>query len=136
MWDLAESPASIALLQAFYNSGKPIALVCHAPGVLRHVTYQGAPLVKGKHVTGFTNGEEEEMQLTRVVPFLVEDELLRLGAIFEKKANWQPFSRRWPSHHWPESRLIDPGGSGASEAPGWMRGGAVNRQRTDRTREL
>ena len=92
MWDLAESPTSIALLEAFYNSGKPIALVCHSPGVLRHVTYQGAPLVKGKHVAGFTNGEEEAMQLTKVVPFLVEDELLRLGAIFEKKENWQPFS--------------------------------------------
>jgi putative intracellular protease/amidase len=92
MWDLAESADSIALLESFYNSGKPIALVCHSPGVLRHVTYQGAPLVKGKQVTGFTNGEEEEMQLTHVVPFLVEDELLRLGAIFEKRANWQPFS--------------------------------------------
>ena len=92
MWDLAESPTSIALLEAFYNSGKPIALVCHSPGVLRHVTYRGAPLVKGKHVAGFTNGEEEEMQLTKVVPFLVEDELLRLGAIYEKVANWQPFS--------------------------------------------
>ena len=92
MWDLAESPTSIALLEAFYNSGKPIALVCHSPGVLRHVTYQGAPLVKGKHVAGFTNGEEEAMQLTKVVPFLVEDELLRLGAIYEKVANWQPFS--------------------------------------------
>src|SRR5271157_3443827 len=92
MWDLAESPESIALLESFYNSGKPIALVCHSPGVLRHVTYQGAPLVKGKRVTGFTNGEEEEMHLTRVVPFLVEDELMRLGAIFEKKADWQPFS--------------------------------------------
>ncbi len=91
MWDLAESPESIALLEAFYNSGKPIALVCHSPGVLRHVTYQGEPLVKGKHVTGFTNGEEEVMQLTKVVPFLVEDELMRLGAIFEKMANWQPF---------------------------------------------
>src|SRR5580700_10620005 len=91
MWDLAESPESIALLEAFYNSGKPIALVCHSPGVLRHVTYQGAPLVKGKHVTGFTNGEEEEMQLTKVVPFLVEDELMRLGAIFEKMADWKPF---------------------------------------------
>ena len=91
MWDLAESPTSIALLEALYNSGKPIALVCHSPGVLRHVAYQGAPLVKGKHVTGFTNGEEEEMKLTKVVPFLVEDELLRLGAIFEKKADWQPF---------------------------------------------
>ena len=92
MWDLAEDPVSIALLESFYNSGKPIALVCHSPGVLRHVTYKGEPLVKGKHVTGFTNGEEEEMKLTKVVPFLVEDELLRLGATFEKKANWQPFS--------------------------------------------
>ena len=86
MWDLAESPDSIALLESFYNSGKPIALVCHSPGVLRHVTYEGAPLVKGKHVTGFTNGEEAEMQLTKVVPFLVKDELLRLGS-----------SRRWRS---------------------------------------
>jgi putative intracellular protease/amidase len=92
MWDLAEDPVSIALLEAFYNSGKPIALVCHSPGVLRHVRYNGEPLVKGKQVTGFTNGEEEEMKLTHVVPFLVEDELLRLGAIFEKKADWQPFS--------------------------------------------
>ena len=92
MWDLAESADSIALLESFYNSGKPIALVCHSPGVLRHVTYQGAPLVNEKHVTGFTNGEEEAMHLTHVVPFLVEDELMRLGAIFEKRANWQPFS--------------------------------------------
>jgi putative intracellular protease/amidase len=92
MWDLAESRTSIALLEAFYNSGKPIALVCHAPGVLRHVTYQGVPLLKGKHVTGFTNGEEEGVQLTTVVPFLVEDELLRLGAIYEKVANWRPLS--------------------------------------------
>ena len=92
MWDLAESPVSIALLESFYNSDKPIALVCHSPGVLRHVTYQGAPLVKGKRVTGFTNGEEEDVQLTHVVPFLVEDELKRLGSIFEKLPNWQPFS--------------------------------------------
>src|SRR5271156_2477355 len=92
MWDLAESRVSIALLESFYNSGKPIALVCHSPGVLRHVTYQGAPLVKGKRVTGFTNGEEAEVHLTNVVPFLVEDELTRLGAKFEKVPNWQPFS--------------------------------------------
>jgi putative intracellular protease/amidase len=92
MWDLAEDRNSIALLESFYNSGKPIALVCHSPGALRHVTYKGEPLVKGKHVTGFTNGEEEEVQLTKVVPFLVEDELMRLGAIFEKVRNWQPHS--------------------------------------------
>ena len=91
MWDLAESPVSQALIESFYNSGKPVAFVCHAPGVLRHVTHKGEPLVKGKKVTGFTNGEEEEMKLTHVVPFLVEDELMRLGAIFEKKADWQPF---------------------------------------------
>jgi putative intracellular protease/amidase len=92
MWDLAESSVSIALLESFYNAGKPIALVCHSPGVLRHVKHKGEPLVKGKHVTGFTNGEEGEVQLTHVVPFLVEDELLRLEAIFEKVADWQPFS--------------------------------------------
>jgi putative intracellular protease/amidase len=92
MWDLAESPVSIALIESFYNSGKPVALVCHSPGVLRHVKYNGEPLVKGKRVTGFTNGEEEEVKLTEVVPFLVEDELIRLGAIFEKVGNWQPFS--------------------------------------------
>jgi putative intracellular protease/amidase len=92
MWDLAESSVSIALLEAFYNSDKVIALVCHSPGVLRHVMYQGEPLVKGKRVTGFTNEEEAEVQLTRVVPFLVEDELKRLGAKFEKVPKWQPYS--------------------------------------------
>ena len=92
MWDLAESKDSISLIESFYDSGKPVALVCHAPGVLHRVTYKGVPLVKGKHVTGFTNGEEEEVHLTKVVPFLVEDDLLRLGAIYEKVADWQPFS--------------------------------------------
>lgn len=91
MWDLAESPVSIALLESFYNSGKFIALVCHAPGVLHRVTFEGKPLVKGKRVTGFTNSEEEEVQLTKVVPFLVEDELKRLGGHFEKAPNWQSF---------------------------------------------
>jgi putative intracellular protease/amidase/catechol 2,3-dioxygenase-like lactoylglutathione lyase family enzyme len=92
MWDLAEDPDSIALIESFYNAGKFVAFVCHAPGVLRHVQYKGEPLVNGKHVTGFTNAEETEMQLTKIVPFLVEDELMRLGAIFEKKADWQPFA--------------------------------------------
>src|SRR5208337_2797351 len=91
MWDLAESPDSINLLESFYNSEKPIALVCHSPGVLRHVTYKSAPLVKGKRVTGFTNSEEEEVHLTKIVPFLVEDELKRLGGLFEKAPNWQSF---------------------------------------------
>lgn len=91
MWDLAESPDSIALIESFYNSGKYIAFVCHAPGVLHRVTYKGQPLVKGKRVTGFTNSEEEEVKLTKVVPFLVEDELKRLGAHFEKKPNWESF---------------------------------------------
>jgi len=92
MWDLAESADSIKLLESFYNSGKPIALVCHSPGVLRHVSYMGAPIVKGKRVTGFTDGEEEAMGLTHVVPFLVEDELMRLGATFAKRANWLPYA--------------------------------------------
>ena len=91
-WDLAEDKDSIALIESFYNTGKPVAAVCHAPGVLRHVTYQGAPIVKGKRVTGFTNTEEEEVQLTKVVPFLVEDELRRLGGLYEKKPNWESFA--------------------------------------------
>ncbi len=91
MWDLAEDPRFIALIEAFWNAGKPVAAVCHAPGVLHRVEVQGQPLVKGKRVTGFTNGEEEAVHLTKVVPFLVEDELKRLGAHFEKAANWVPF---------------------------------------------
>jgi len=89
MWDLAEDKHSIKLLESFLAAGKTIALVCHAPGVLRHVkTQDGKPLVEGKTVTGFTNGEEEEVGLTKVVPFLVEDELMGLGAIFSKVKNW------------------------------------------------
>jgi putative intracellular protease/amidase/catechol 2,3-dioxygenase-like lactoylglutathione lyase family enzyme len=91
MWDLAEDPRSIALIEDFYSSGKPVAAVCHAPGVLHRVQFQGQPLVKGKRVTGFTNGEEEAVHLTKVVPFLVEDELKRLGGLYEKVANWVPF---------------------------------------------
>jgi putative intracellular protease/amidase len=89
MWDLAEDRKSIKLIESFLAAGKPIALVCHAPGVLHHVkTPEGKPLVAGKNVTGFTNGEEEEVGLTKVVPFLVEDELMRLGATFSKVKNW------------------------------------------------
>jgi putative intracellular protease/amidase len=83
---------SIALIESFYNAGKPVAAVCHAPGVLRHVKYKGEPLVKGKRVTGFTNTEEEEVELTKVVPFLVEDELKRLGGLYEKVDNWKVLS--------------------------------------------
>ena len=92
MWDLAEDPHSIALIEAFWNAGKPVAAVCHAPGVLHRVQYQGQPLVKGKRVTGFTNGEEEAVHLTKVVPFLVEDELKRLGGLYEKAADWADFT--------------------------------------------
>src|SRR5215469_12885884 len=71
------------------NTSKTFALVCHSSGALRHVkTPDGKLLVKGKTVTGFTNGEEEEVGLTKVVPFLVEDELMGLGATFSKVKNW------------------------------------------------
>jgi len=89
MWDLAEDKNSVRLIESFLAAGKPIALVCHAPGALRHVrTPDGKPLAQGKEVTGFTNGEEEAVGLTKVVPFLVEDEMLELGAVFSKKSNW------------------------------------------------
>lgn len=92
MWDLVDNPLSIALIEAFYNSGKPVAAVCHSPAVFHKVTYKGTPLVKGKRVTGFTNGEEAAVQLTHVVPFLVEDELKRVGGLYEKAPDWQPFA--------------------------------------------
>ena len=89
LWDLAESRDSIALIEAFAQAGKPFALVCHAPGVLRHVkAADGTPLVKGRTVTGFSNSEEAAVQLTDVVPFLVEDELKTLGAHYEKGPDW------------------------------------------------
>jgi putative intracellular protease/amidase len=89
MWDLAEDKNSIKLIESFIAAGKPIAIVCHSTGALHHVkTAEGKYLVQGKEVTGFTNGEEEEMGLTKVVPFLVEDEMLRLGAVFSKVKDW------------------------------------------------
>jgi len=82
LWDLAEDANSIRLIETTLRSGKPVALVCHAPGALRHVTNEdGTPLVRGKQVTGITDSEEEAVALTDVVPFLVEDELRRLGGV-------------------------------------------------------
>jgi putative intracellular protease/amidase len=89
MWDLAEDKSSIKLLESFVASGKTFAVVCHSTGALRHVrTPDGKPFVEGKTVTGFTNGEEDEAGLTKVVPFLVEDEMMSLGATFSKVKNW------------------------------------------------
>jgi putative intracellular protease/amidase len=92
LWDLAEDNASITLIEQVVAAGKPIALVCHAPGVLRHcATPDGEPLVAGKRITGFTDSEEEYMGLTKVVPFLVEDELIAKGADFSKAGNFEPY---------------------------------------------
>jgi putative intracellular protease/amidase len=89
LWDLAEDPVSIGLIEAAIASGKPVAVVCHAPGVLRHVKRRdGDPLVKGKAVTGFANSEEAAVGLTDVVPFLVEDMLKQNGARYSKGADW------------------------------------------------
>jgi putative intracellular protease/amidase len=92
LWDLAEDADSARLIETTLRAGKPVALVCHAPGVLRHaVDADGAPLVRGKKVTGFTNSEEEAVQLTAIVPFLVEDELKSLGGVYSKAGDWEPY---------------------------------------------
>ncbi|RAI03495.1 type 1 glutamine amidotransferase domain-containing protein [Acuticoccus sediminis] len=92
LWDLAEDETSIALLEAMNAAGKPLALVCHAPGVLRHVKgTDGKPLVAGRPVTGFANSEEEAVGLTKVVPFLVEDELKALGGRFSQGDDWSSY---------------------------------------------
>jgi len=92
LWDLAEDVSSIALIEAMLAAGKPVAAVCHAPGVLRHPkTPDGTSVVQGKAVTGFTNTEEQAVGLTQVVPFLVEDMLKQNGARYSKLADWQPY---------------------------------------------
>lgn len=92
LWDLAEDVASIALIEAMLAAGKPVATVCHAPGVLRHArTPAGASVVEGRAVTGFSNTEEAAVGLTQVVPFLVEDFLKSKGGHYTKGSDWVPF---------------------------------------------
>lgn len=92
LWDLAEDKSSIALIESFLAASKPVALVCHAPGALRHVkAANGRPLVEGKKVTGFTNSEEAAVELTEVVPFLVEDELKAKGGIYSRGDDWASY---------------------------------------------
>ncbi len=92
LWDLVEDTSSIALIEATLAAGKPVALVCHAPGVLRDVkAVNGDPVVQGKTVTGFTNTEEQAAGLTKIVPFLVENMLRTNGGNYSKVADWQPY---------------------------------------------
>ncbi len=89
LWDLAESETSKALIEAFNKQKKPTVFVCHAPAALKNVKDEnGEPLVKGKQVTGFTDTEEEAVQLTNIVPFLLEDMLKEKGGIYSKTDNW------------------------------------------------
>jgi putative intracellular protease/amidase len=95
LWDLATDKTSIQLIEDFYNHQKPIAFVCHAPAALVNVkAINGDPLVKGKQVTGFSNTEEEAVQLTKVVPFLLEDELNKNGAHYSKGADWASYTKQ------------------------------------------
>lgn len=113
LWDLAEDEDSARLIETTLRAGRPVTLVCHAPGVLRHVTNEdGTPLVDKKRVTGFTNTEENAMGLTDVVPFLVEDMLKEQGGIFSKTADFG-------SHVVEDGLLItgqNPGSSSAAAA--------------------
>jgi len=93
LWDLAEDRSSIALIESMYAAGKPVAAVCHAPAVFKHTkTSEGSPLVEGKSVTGFSNSEEDAVQLTEIVPFLVEDELKAKGGNYSKGDDWHPYA--------------------------------------------
>lgn len=92
LWDLSADAISITLIENFYKNNKPVAFVCHAPAALLKVKApDGEPLVKGKEVTGFSDTEEEAVKLTKVVPFLLEDELKKLGAHYSKGDNWNSY---------------------------------------------
>ncbi|MDB9961639.1 type 1 glutamine amidotransferase domain-containing protein [Oceanihabitans sp.] len=93
LWDLAEDVHSIALIESFINNDKPVSAVCHAPAIFKNTkNADGTPLVKGKKITGFSNTEEEAVQLTDVVPFLVENMLKENGGIFSKSDDWTPYA--------------------------------------------
>ena len=95
LWDLANDTNSITLIEGFYNTQKPVAFVCHAPAALIKVKAEnGQPLVKGKKMTGFSDTEEEAVGLTKVVPFLLEDELKKLGAHYSKGADWGSYTEQ------------------------------------------
>ena len=95
LWDLATDENSIRLIEGFFNHQKPIAFVCHAPAALVNVKAKnGEPLVKGKHLTSFSNTEEEAVKLTLVVPFLVEDELKKNGALYTKGNDWSSYVKQ------------------------------------------
>lgn len=92
LWDLSSDKNSIALIEKFWKDKKPVAAVCHAPSVLLNAKDEnGEPLVKGKNVTGFTNSEEEAVELTDIVPFLLEDELKNKGGNYSKKEDWASY---------------------------------------------
>lgn len=93
LWDLAEDKTSISLIESFYNANKPVAFVCHAPAALKYPKKaDGSSIIKGKKVTGFSNTEEDAVQLTNVVPFLVEDMLKENGGIYSKGTDWAPYA--------------------------------------------
>lgn len=93
LWDLTDNAASIALIEAFLADNKPVAVVCHAVAALLNVkNTAGEYVVKGKAVTGFSNTEEEAVQLTDIVPFLLEDELVKRGGEYQKVADWNAFA--------------------------------------------
>ena len=92
MWDMPDNKTSVALIEAFVKADKPVGAVCHAPAALVNVRGKnGEYLLKGRRVTGFTNEEEEAVNLTAVVPFLLEDRLKERGGIYSKAANWIPY---------------------------------------------
>jgi len=95
LWDLATDEDSIQLIEAFYNHQKPFAFVCHAPAALVNVKAEnGDPLVKGKHLTSFSNTEEKAVKLTKIVPFLLEDELKKNGAHYTKGDDWASYVKQ------------------------------------------
>jgi putative intracellular protease/amidase len=110
LWDLATDATSIALIENFYKNNKPVAFVCHAPAALLKVKApDGEPLVKGKEVTGFSDTEEDAVKLSKVVPFLLEDELKKLGALYSKGDNWSSYVKT-------DGLLITGQNPGSSEA--------------------
>ncbi|MEZ8740465.1 type 1 glutamine amidotransferase domain-containing protein [Photobacterium swingsii] len=110
LWDLVDDADSIALIESFWQDGKPVSAVCHAPAVLLNAKDQnGEFIISGKAVTGFTNSEETAVGLAEVVPFLLQDELVKRGGQFESAQDWHPLAIQ-------DGRLITGQNPASSEA--------------------
>lgn len=101
IWDFPDNEELQSISRQIYEKGGFVSSVCHgAVGLLNIKLSDGALLVKGKQLTGFSNEEEKLAELDKFVPFLTETELVSRGAIYKKA------DKPWSSFAIEDTRLV------------------------------